>query len=382
MFRRGLASLLFLVLSLFVLPRMAHADQPGPHTVPVAVLTFDSEDAPDQADAITGALRSRIRAAQGWSLIETTQSLGMMTTALRCSTRPSEECQAKISDQIKSERFIYGYVSKGPTPGAVTTEVHFYQKGKEDTVIKETYAENLKDANDDTLGKIAGRIIERLGGTAVGVVIVRTDGDAAGEIIIDGEKRLPMEKGGTRVELAAGSHAVEVSLEGAPVMKRNVVVTAGRETVLEFQEPEGAKAAGGRGVSTRKVIGGISMGVGVALEAVAVIELVRYLDIQSTGVKNIAPAELIDQTSPPGSAPRPCREYSNKCREIDNDSKTASGLAIGAAALGGVALVTGAILFFGGSDQGSEQSTPAARTKPKLVPLLGTTNGLSVVGQF
>ena len=32
---------------------------PGAHTVPVAVLAFDSDDAEEQAEAITGAIRSR-----------------------------------------------------------------------------------------------------------------------------------------------------------------------------------------------------------------------------------------------------------------------------------------------------------------------------------
>ena len=147
--------LVLLVLTVLALPRIARADQPGAHTVPVAVLAFDSEDSEEQADAVTGAVRSRVRAAPGWSLIETTQSLGMLTAAMKCPTRPPPECQQKIAEQIRTERYIWGFVMKGPTQGQVTAEIHLYQKGKADTVLKESNADNLKDSNDDTLRKIA-----------------------------------------------------------------------------------------------------------------------------------------------------------------------------------------------------------------------------------
>jgi hypothetical protein len=54
-----------------------------------------------------------MRAAPGWSLTETTQSLGMLTAALRCPARPTLECQAKIGEQLKAERYIWGLLAKG-----------------------------------------------------------------------------------------------------------------------------------------------------------------------------------------------------------------------------------------------------------------------------
>src|SRR3712207_8186527 len=54
--------------------------------LPISVLTFDSDDAEEQAEGLTVALRSRIAHSQGWSLVETSQSLGMLA-ADRKSTR-------------------------------------------------------------------------------------------------------------------------------------------------------------------------------------------------------------------------------------------------------------------------------------------------------
>ncbi|CAN5795791.1 hypothetical protein BH11MYX4_BH11MYX4_25800 [soil metagenome] len=358
------------------LPRAARADQPGAHTVPVAVLAFDSEDAEDQADALTGALRSRIRAAQGWSLIETTQSLGMMTAAFKCPARPTPECQQKIAEQIKAERYIFGFVAKGPTSGQVTAEIHLYQKGKADTVLKEVDADNLKDANDDTLRKIAARIVERLGGTAVGVIVVKSS-ESAGEVVVDGEKHVPLDKGTARIELAAGGHSVEVASASGSSSKRNIIVTAGRETVVEFTgttaTTEPPPPAGKS--NTRKIVGGATMGVGAVLGAVAVIELVRYLDQQSKGDDRRGELDKND----PINGGKNCVEYDTKCKEIDSASKVASGLAIGFGAGAAVALGVGAYIFF--SDPGSGEKTAA--TKTRLVPSLGAGSGsLTLVGSF
>jgi hypothetical protein len=376
MFSRGMQLLLVLMLTVLALPRVARADQPGAHTVPVAVLAFDSEDSEEQADAITGAVRSRVRAAPGWSLIETTQSLGMLTAAMKCPSRPPPECQQRIADQIKAERYIYGFVSKGPLQGQVTAEIHLYQKGKADTVLKESYADNLKDANDDTLRKIATRIVERLGGNAVGVVVVKTT-EQNGEIIVDGEKHVPLAQGTARVELAAGGHAIELAPAGGAAVKRNVLVTAGRETVVEFT-PQGAVEPPSEGspTKTKKIIGGISMGVGVVLGAVAVYEAIHWAGLQSDGE---AQAKLVEKRTPE----QPCREYDAKCQQIDKDSKTASALALTLGGVGVVAVGVGAFLFL--SDSGGAEKTASAAPKPKtrLVPQIGTTSGgLTVVGSF
>lgn len=376
--------LLMVVTVLLAVPRRARADQPGAHTVPVAVLAFDSEDAEEQAEAITGAVRSRIRAAQGWSLIETTQSLGMLTAAMKCPTRPPPECQQKIAEQIKAERYIFGFVAKGPLQGQVTAEIHLYQKGKANTVLKETYADNLKDSNDDTLRKIAARIVERLGGTAVGVVVVRSS-DQTGEVVVDGEKRVPLAKGTARIELAAGGHSIEVAPTGGTPTKRNVLVAAGRETVVEFAPASAVEppAERGRPTKTRKIIGGVSMGVGAVLGGIAVYQLVSWLDIQDQG-------EQVRVQRAPGEDPTaPCRESAgiggSECRKLDEDAKSASAMAFAFGGAAVVAIGVGAYLFFSdpGDKPAREQAAAPPKPKARLVPTVGqSSGGLYVVGTF
>jgi hypothetical protein len=370
------------LLAVVALPRVARADQPGAHTVPVAVLAFDTEDSEEQADAITGAVRSRIRAAQGWSLIETTQSLGMLTAALKCPSRPPPECQQKIAEQIKAERYIWGFVSKGPVQAQVTAEIHLYQKGKPDTVLKESYADNLKDSNDDTLRKIAARIVERLGGIAVGVVIVKT-ADQTGDVVIDGDKRVPLDKGTARLELAAGGHSIEVAPTSGEPTKRNVLVTAGRETVVEFTAPSTVEPPSEASKSkTRKIIGGVTMGVGAVLAGIAVYEMINYFGIQSDGDDYVnSDAGKTDLQG------RACSDAKTaRCVDFDSRSKTASvlGYTLGGGAV--VALVVGGVLFFG-ADSGSTAQTggahPVVKPTARIVPNVGAgSGGVLVVGSF
>jgi hypothetical protein len=361
-------------LLLFALAGIARADQPGPHTVSVAVLGLDSEDAEDQADALTGALRSRIRASQGWSLTETTQSLGMLTAAMKCPARPTPECQQKIADHIRTDRYLWGFVAKGPA-GQVTAEVHLFQKGKPDTVVKESYADNLKDANDDTLRKIAQRMVDRLGGTTLGVVVVRA-GDLNGEVVVDGEKHIPLKNGVARIELAAGGHSIEIAATGAPASKRNVLVTAGRDTVLDMPitPPPGAEQPQGKPFPTRKVVGGVVFGAGVVLGALAVQQALLYGDLKDRGkeiAKNVTAGE------------KPCDPNGNKefC-DTDKKTKTASALAITFASAGVVALGVGAVLLFTGGGDSAEKPPAAQKPKPRFVPQVGETTGMTVIGAF
>lgn len=373
---RGPALFVILLLAMFALPRVAHADQPGAHTVPVAVLGFDSEDSEEQADAITGAVRSRIRAAQGWALIETTQSLGILTAAMKCPTRPPPECQQKIAEQLKAERYIFGFVTRGPTQGQVTAEIHLYQKGKPDTAIKESYADNLKDANDDTLRKIAAHLVERLGGTAVGIVVVRAASELGNEVVIDGDKHLPLDKGSARLELAAGGHSIEVASPGGPAIKRNVLVTAGRETVVEFTAaPVTELPSDISPAKTRKLIGGVSMGVGAVLAGIAVYELFHYLSIQDEGKDAVSGVPKGSQCQTP------------RCIDIDARSKTASGLGIGLGAGAAVAIGVGAYLFFTSPPASAVGTDKASATPPKpntrIAPAVGAgTGGVMVLGTF
>ena len=196
---RGLLRLLAIFSGLAILwlacaPRVAYAEAPGPRTSPVHVLGIDSDDAEDQADALTGALRSRVRSAPGWSLQETQHALGMLTAALRCPQKPDAACLQRIGDQLHTDRFVWGVMSKSPG-NQVTTEIHLWARGRPDVSAKETYSDNLQDQNDETLRRIAARILDKITGTTTKGTVTIHAGDSEGVVWINGQKNRALEHG-------------------------------------------------------------------------------------------------------------------------------------------------------------------------------------------
>ena len=377
MLRRWLV-LALVALSVVLCPRRADADQSTAHSVSVAVLALDSDDAEDQAEALTGALRSSIRSSQGWSLVETTQSLGMLTAALRCPTKPmTAECEQKIAEQLKSERYIFGYVTKGPQASQVTAEIHLYQKSKPDTIIRESYADNLKDQNDDTLRQIAQRVLDRLGGNAVGTIVVKM-GSETGEVVIDGDKRVPLQSGTARLDLSPGSHSVEVAVAGQPPQKRNVLVTAGKETVVDLALAGSAPGASrpDKPFPTRKVIGGGLVAGGLVAGAVAVISAMAYSDALDEGDKLQASTNPLDRKLPPGQkADEACGSALDEREAIckaNADANRSSAIAWATGIGGGLLVAAGAYFLF---VDGGDKEKATAKRKTRLVPTVGHSSG-------
>src|SRR5207237_1908433 len=76
------------------------AEPPGPGVLPVQVIAIQTDEAEDQAEALTAAIRSRVRALRGYSLYESDFALEVLTLSLKCGEVPDEPCQTKIADQI------------------------------------------------------------------------------------------------------------------------------------------------------------------------------------------------------------------------------------------------------------------------------------------
>src|SRR5262245_61424963 len=68
--------------------------------MPIVILAIDSDDAEEQADGLTGALRSKARSSSHFNLVDTSQSLGMLTAALKCPPKPDPTCLDRIAATI------------------------------------------------------------------------------------------------------------------------------------------------------------------------------------------------------------------------------------------------------------------------------------------
>ncbi len=385
---------LALLVSLAV-PRSARAEARGQG---VPVLAIDSEDADEQADALTNALRSHLRQTPGWTLMETNQSLSMLTAAFQCPQRPDAACLARIADKLKTDQFFWGIMSK--TAGhQVATELHLWAKGKPDKVTRQTFSDNLKDANDDNLRKVATDLFAGLLGAATGHVNVHSSTDT-GTVLVDGVASGTLVGGRATLTLAAGPHAIEVQSPGFASAKRQVVVdpsTPGQlEVVLEASGATAAPSEPGTPLPVRKIVGWTAIAAGAVLIGVGigfgVAELNDQSDVNTQRQDNYQTGLRTPVTNP-CSITGPMGAImtvpaTQACNDI-SASHTALAVEITTIAAGGVAAGVGLFLLL--TDHGSSSPEPAAPPPPaatglrslKVLPAVGPGSGsMLVLGRF
>jgi hypothetical protein len=344
----------------------------GPRPISIHVLGIDSDDAEDQADALTGALRSRVRVAPGLTLQETQHSLAMLTAALRCPPKPDAACLQKIGDQLHAERFVWGYVAKAPG-NQVTADIHLWTRGKADASVKETYSDNLHDQNDETLRRIATRMLERLTGTTAtsGSITVHA-GSADGTVWVDGQKKRALERGSATVDASIGSHTVEVRAKGFAVAHEQVMVNAGEDASVTLHlvpeaATEGTTAeAPHHGVRPRTVLEIGLIGAGVAAGIVAGIEGFQFL--QAKNDLDDARANVPSSVADVCSAPANDQASANACKKF-NSAKDARTGSIVAGFVGAALVIPGVVLLLTDhphEDAAPSEEKPAATTGRSL----------------
>jgi hypothetical protein len=347
--------------------RSAHAEAPGPRATPVHVLGIDSDDAEDQADALTGALRSRVRSAPGWSLQETQHSLGMLTAALRCPAKPDAPCLQRIGDQLHTDRFVWGVMSKAPG-NQVSAEVHLWARGRPDSVAKETYSDNLQDQNDETLRRIAARILDKISGAAQKGTLTIHAGDSEGMVWINGQKTRALDHGAATIELAPGRYSVEVRAQGfATASQDGVLVSAGQETSLPLKMatvavPTSTPESSASSVDVRRLFGWGLLGLGVVGEIVAGVEAIQFLSAKGdlNTARSQVPASITDVCGNTAAAQFNAQAVA-ACSKYNQASSDRTVAAV-VGSIGLVALAAGTILLLTEAPRESGGTGAAATT--------------------
>ncbi|MDP9001137.1 MAG: hypothetical protein M3O46_13635 [Myxococcota bacterium] len=158
---------IFSVLALGLAWRPARAEPANSKATPVYVLSIWTEDADDQAEALTQALRAQVRLVPGWSLLETSHSFETLVIALKCPPKPDLACLQRIGDQLKADHYVWGAMDKTRAPvDHVAIDLHMWARGKGDIVVTTRYRDNLKDPTEEALRTVAADLLGRLTGGA------------------------------------------------------------------------------------------------------------------------------------------------------------------------------------------------------------------------
>ena len=262
--RYGLATTLALATWMSV--GAAQASEPGPDTLPIHIISIQTMDADDQAEALTKALRNAVRATPGWSQGEGDYSLEVLTLSLKCPDPPDAGCQSRIADQIRADRYVWGKLDKGKG-GNVTGELHFWVRGKGTTDHKVEYSANLTESQDEALRKIASDALDKLtDGPPKGEVKVKA-GSVAGQVFVDGQPLGALTNGEGTFFVPSGTHKLVVKAPGYADMNTDITVKPNSPTdVVVAPVPAGDTSP----MNWKRIGGFVAIGAGAAFAGVGI----------------------------------------------------------------------------------------------------------------
>jgi hypothetical protein len=252
--------------------------EPGPDTLPIHVIAVQTADADDQAEALTKALRTAVRTTPGWALGEGDYSLEVLTLSLKCPEPPDANCQTRIAEQIKSERYIWGVIQKkGPN---IQGDVYLWARGQGTSKVSVSYSSNLTEANDDALRRIANNAITELtGGPPKGSLHVKA-GNISGEVFVDGLGVGALQGGQGTFVIPSGNHRVTVKADGYADGESTVLVRptgpAAEVTISLVPLPAGPP------VNWKRIGGFSALGLGVAFGAIGLYGSIKIIDLNKT----------------------------------------------------------------------------------------------------
>jgi PEGA domain len=376
-----------------------------------AILGLDSDDAERQADALSSALRSRARMQPGWTVSENTDSIALITAALRCPSHPDATCEKHIGEQLKTDKFFWGNVRK-IGPGQLSAEVHYWQRGKPDSSVKEIFPEATKDATEPNARLAATHIFEKLtGATPLNGSVTIKAGDGEGAVIVDGEQKGSLDHGTAKLDLQPGAHTIEVRASGYEASKQTVNVVASNEALVtmtlvpvavaptvphrdDTAPPPETPETHGKG---RLIVGLALIGLGVVAEGIAGYEGLQFLsnrstwnDFKSGGCATDAAVGQLGDTANgkrPGCVPSGSSVHDTLCAQGLNssagcqayDSAKSSVTPGFIFASAGVVLAGAGVVVILTAPKNSEGPPPPQAGKPTFLPLVGpTVAGMSV----
>ncbi|HWZ90119.1 MAG TPA: hypothetical protein VNW92_14750, partial [Polyangiaceae bacterium] len=124
---------------------------------PVQVLAVQSDDAVDQAQAMTSALKDAAQHQSSIKLVAGDYSLEVLSLALGCPDTPDDACLAKIAGKIKADAFVWGTLSKDGKK--LDLKLNLYRRGQTSRSSEVHYSpslesDELKDIASGTLSKL------------------------------------------------------------------------------------------------------------------------------------------------------------------------------------------------------------------------------------
>ena len=377
----------------------------------IEVLSFASNDAVEEALALTDAMKHALIEAQG--VAEHTPGSGkghaLEAEALTvgCDDPMAAACAPKMAKDLKWDQFVYGTVKKTGS-NKLTATLNYYNKGDIKTVAK-TYDAGpvAKDGASPELKAIAlDALYSLVGGppkSKVEVTLVGPAANESGDLYEGAQKVGHVEGGHATVELVAGSHTLELKgVDGYGDTSGTVEVGGEGGSELKLSP---VKLEGGKGLDW-KLYGGIgAIAVGAVFIGVGVATSLSVHDAQNDGTFHDYQLHFPDPnrfsngtsdvcseaqaghggSGPSGPAPQSEIDYVKDFCDSTHKKQVLQWVWYGL----GVAFIAGGTVLILTDDKNKGSSGEAApepkasKVNVKLMPSFGPHDGfLSLVGTF
>ncbi|HEY4107208.1 MAG TPA: PEGA domain-containing protein [Polyangiaceae bacterium] len=246
--------------ALLALSALAVALPASAEPEPVQILALQSDDAVEQAQAMTLALKNAAKQKSSFALTPGDYSLEVLSLALGCPDTPDDACLGKIAAKIKADSFVWGTLAKDGKKFDLklnlyrkrgvskATELHY--SAKDDAALSQVATESLsklaarKSHDDDEEAERTGKLL------------LSAD-DLEGEIVIDGAPSGQIHDGHAVLDLPVGEHDISVRADGYRDAESTVTITSDRRALLRLHpekfgtrhaasgEDQGEDSAGG-----------------------------------------------------------------------------------------------------------------------------------------
>lgn len=373
----------------------ARALDAGPATPKnLALLDLQSVDGDDALAAkLSQALRAQAELRPEWALQKQAVSLGQMTLAHGCGTSASLACLKRISRTLQADRVLYGTLHRiaGSRPQSYRLVLKFYnaESGRIDYESDTEVGRGLGSASgrSATADEVLTALLPQTESTTGALTVSGSEGLA---IFVDDEVKgfVGMDGYGSVAELPPGTYALELRQQDTVVLRRDVVIQAGKtlavdavavtEAVPEEVLPESEPRADG-GPNWRRIGGWTAVGAGAVFLGLTVYSWAQINAINNDPVlqryREQVPASVTDvcaNPEPHGTNPGEFEEVRNLCRRANRLQNVWQwvflSLGIASTGAGTYLLVTDAL-------RDKEDPTPRAAPHFSLTPSVGWASG-------
>jgi len=365
--------------------------------VEIEVLAFSSNDAVDEAAALTDAFKHALISAPG--VVDhggKSHALEAVALSAGCNDPMEASCGPKIEKEIKYDKFIYGTVKKSP-PNKITATLSYYSAGQMKTVAK-TYDAGpvAKDGTSPELKKIAtDALFSLIGGAPKGKLEITVVGPAAnedGELFEDGKSVGTVKAGKGEVDLPSGPHTLELRVNGFASTTGEVEVTPAGATMqlspvrLPPSKPIDWQLYGGiAALAAGAVFVGIGVSNSLSIRSAQDDETFTAYRRRFPSTESDTCARAREGSEGPNATadtPKISGQVKTLCDDVDG-KQTAQFIFYG---LGGAFIVGGIVLIATdkhGAKTDDKPADTASAFKLKLQPVLSPTyQAFSLVGTF